>query len=59
LVRNGLPGVSALATFSEEKLGLNTIRKIFAAATPDQTIAFLDQLLSPKLPVKPLLALAF
>ena len=40
-------------------LGLNTLRKIFAAATPDQIIAFLAQLLSPKLPVKPLLSLAF
>jgi hypothetical protein len=34
-------------------------RKIFAAASPAQIIAFLGQLLSPKLPVKPLLALAF
>jgi hypothetical protein len=40
-------------------LGLNTLRKIFAAATPDQIIAFLVQLLSPKLPLKPLLSLAF
>jgi hypothetical protein len=40
-------------------LGLNTLRKIFIAASPDQIIAFLDQLLSPKLPVKPLRALAF
>jgi len=40
-------------------LGLNTLRKIFAAATPDQIIAFLAQLLSSKLPVKPLLSLAF
>ena len=40
-------------------LGLNTLRKIFAAASPDQIIAFLAQLLSPKLPVKPLLSLAF
>jgi Transposase DDE domain len=40
-------------------LGLNTLRKIFAAATTDQIIAFLAQLLSPKLPVKPLLSLAF
>ena len=40
-------------------LGLNTLRKIFAAGSPDQIIAFLAQLLSPKLPVKPLLSLAF
>jgi hypothetical protein len=39
-------------------LGLNTLRKILAAGSPDQIIAFLAQLLSPKLPVKPLLALA-
>src|ERR1017187_8489272 len=40
-------------------LGLHTLRKIFDAASPAQIIAFLGQLLSPKLPVKPLLALAF
>jgi len=40
-------------------LGLHTLRKIFVAASPAQIIAFLSQLLSPKLPVKPLLALAF
>ena len=40
-------------------LGLNTLRKIFAAGSPDQIIAFLAQLLSPKLPIKPLLSLAF
>jgi len=40
-------------------LGLNTLRKILAAGSPDQIIAFLAQLLSPKLPVKPLLSLAF
>ena len=40
-------------------LGLNTLRKIFAAASPDQIIAFLAQLLSQKLPIKPLLSLAF
>jgi hypothetical protein len=40
-------------------LGLSTLRKIFVAARPAQIIAFLGQLLSPKLPVKPLLALAF
>ena len=40
-------------------LGLNTLRKIFVAASPDQIIAFLNQILSPKLPVKPLRALAF
>jgi Transposase DDE domain len=40
-------------------LGLQTLRKIFAAARPDQIIVFLAELLSPKLPLKPLLALAF
>jgi hypothetical protein len=40
-------------------LGLHTLRKIFVAASPAQIIVFLDQLLSPKLPVKPLRALAF
>ena len=40
-------------------LGLNTLRKIFVAANPDQIIAFLDQLLSPKLPVQSLRFLAF
>jgi hypothetical protein len=40
-------------------LGLHTLRKIFVAATPVQIIAFLAQLLSPKLPVKSLLSLAF
>jgi Methyltransferase domain len=37
----------------------SALRKIFVAASPAQIIAFLGQLLSPKLPVKPLLALAF
>jgi hypothetical protein len=40
-------------------LGLNTLRKIFVVASPDQIIAFLAELLSPKLPVNPLRALAF
>jgi hypothetical protein len=40
-------------------LGLNTLRKIFVAATPDQIIAFLGQLLSPQLPIKSLRFLAF
>jgi hypothetical protein len=40
-------------------LGLNTLRKIFVAASPDQIIAFLDQLLSPNLPVKSIRSLAF
>jgi hypothetical protein len=39
-------------------LGLNTLRKIFVAATPDQIIAFLGQLLSPQLPIKSLRFLA-
>ena len=39
-------------------LGLHTLRKIFAAASPDQIIAFLAELLSPKLPIKPLRSLA-
>jgi Transposase DDE domain len=49
-------GRRALSLFA---LGLNTLRKIFAAASPDQIIAFLAQLLSPKMPIKPLLSLAF
>jgi len=40
-------------------LGLHTQRKIFIAASPAQVIAFLDQLFSPKLPIKALLSLAF
>src|SRR5471030_2437903 len=40
-------------------LGLHTLRKIFVAASPDQIIAFLGQLLSPKLPIKSLRFLAF
>ena len=40
-------------------LGLHTFRKIFVTANPAQIIAFLGQLLSPKLPVKSLLPLAF
>ena len=40
-------------------LGLHTLRKIFAAPNPAQIIVFLGQLLSPKLPVKPLRFLAF
>jgi hypothetical protein len=40
-------------------LGLNTLRKIFVAASAVQIIEFLDQLLSPKLPVKAMRSLAF
>ena len=40
-------------------LGLNTLRKVFTAASPDQIIAFLAPLLSLKMPVQPLLSLAF
>jgi len=40
-------------------LGLYTLRKIFLAASHDQIIGFLAQLLSPKLPLKPLRSLAF
>ena len=40
-------------------LGLYTLRKIFVLASPAQIIAFLQQLLSPNLPIKPLLSLAF
>jgi hypothetical protein len=40
-------------------LGLHTLRKIFVAASPAKIIAFLGQLLSPKLPVKSLFSLAF
>lgn len=37
-------------------LGLHTLRKILGAASPVQIIAFLQQLLSPKLPTKPLVS---
>lgn len=40
-------------------LGLHTLRKIFVAASADQIIEFLDQLLSPKLPVKAMRSLDF
>jgi hypothetical protein len=40
-------------------LGLHALRKIFVTASRDQIIAFLDQLLTSKLPVKPLRVLAF
>ena len=40
-------------------LGLNTLRKIFAAASLVQIIAVLKALLSPKLPIKSLHSLAF
>ena len=40
-------------------LGLHTLRKIFVAASHDQIIAFLDQLLSTKLPIKSLQSWAF
>jgi hypothetical protein len=40
-------------------LGLHTLRKIFVAASLDQIIVFLDQLLSPKLPIKPMRSLPF
>ena len=40
-------------------LGLHTLRKICVAARHDQIIAFLALLLSPKLPIKPMRALAF
>jgi hypothetical protein len=40
-------------------LGLHGLRKIFAAADLPQIIVFLKQLLSPKLPLKPLLNIAF
>ena len=40
-------------------LGLHTLRKIFVAASDDQIIEFLDQLLSSKLPVKAMRSLDF
>ena len=40
-------------------LGLHTLRKIFVAASPDQIIVFLDQILSPKLPIKSMRTLPF
>ena len=39
-------------------LGLAALRKIFAAAIPEQVIAFLKQLLSPKIPLMPLKSFA-
>ena len=45
--------------WSRFALGLNTLRKIFVAANPAQVIAFLSQLLSPKIPVKSLRSFAF
>jgi hypothetical protein len=35
-------------------LGLGALRKIFAVGMPEQVIVFLNQLLSPKIPLKPL-----
>jgi hypothetical protein len=40
-------------------LGLHSLRKILVAASADQIIEFLDQLLSPKLPVKAMRPLDF
>jgi hypothetical protein len=40
-------------------LGLHTLRKIFLVASLAQIIEFLGQLFSAKLPIKPLLSLAF
>lgn len=40
-------------------LGLHTLRKIFVAASSDQIIVFLDQILSPKLPIKSMQTLPF
>jgi len=51
--KHGRPACSLFA------LGLHMLRKIFVAASADQIIAFLDQLLSPKLPLKPMRSLAF
>jgi hypothetical protein len=39
-------------------LGLHGLRKIFASPITDQIIAFLEQLLSPKLPINPLKSMA-
>ena len=51
--KHGRPACSLFA------LGLHMLRKIFVAASADQIIAFLDQLLSPKLPLKSMRSLAF
>jgi len=40
-------------------LGLHTLRKIFATAVENQIIVFFERLLSPKLPLKPLLNMGF
>jgi hypothetical protein len=39
-------------------LGIHSLRKIFAAASPGQVFVFLDQLLSQKLPLNSLKSLA-
>ena len=44
-------GRRAISLFA---LGLAALRKIFAVGRPEQVIVFLDQLLSPKIPLKPL-----
>jgi hypothetical protein len=48
-------GRKAVSLFA---LGLGVLRKIFAAAMPEQVIVFLHQLLSPKIPFKPLKSFA-
>ena len=68
-VKTGVAMARACSPFPSKKhgrrawslfaLGLHTLRKIFVAANPDQIIAFLGQLLSPKLSIKSLRFLAF
>jgi hypothetical protein len=48
-------GRKAVSLFA---LGLAALRKIFAAGMPEQIIAFLNQLLSPKIPLKSLKSFA-
>jgi hypothetical protein len=48
-------GRKAVSLFA---LGLTALRKIFAAEIPEQIIVFLKQLLSPKIPLKPLKSFA-
>lgn len=53
LKKHGRRAVSLFA------LGLETLRKIFAHKISDQIKHFLEQLFSPKIPIKPLKALGF
>ncbi|MFQ5563802.1 MAG: transposase [Parvularculaceae bacterium] len=55
-IQDKIHGRKAVSLFS---LGLNTLRQILARRFPEQIKRFLDQLLSPNLPLKPLIRLGF